>query len=203
MLVVIPLNDYNSVKRETIVMSYRNIAYLVRGTERQRAAYQVLQDLQVFDVLNDYDPVLVGTIPLDIDVEDSDLDIVCEARDLTRFEGEVAAAFGDESDFRVRRKLIGGWPSVVAKFCHGGFPIEVFGQARPVAEQNAYRHMVVEGRLLEIGGEKARRAIRQLKRAGLKTEPAFAQYFNLEGDPFQVLLDLFELSRSELTEVIG
>jgi hypothetical protein len=80
----------------------------------------------------------------------------------------------------------------------GEFPIQVFGQPRPVIEQNAYRHMVVEGRLLAIGGEKARQEIQRLKRNGLKTEPAFARYFNLQGDPYEVLLQLSRLNESEL-----
>ncbi|MFQ5796001.1 MAG: DUF4269 domain-containing protein, partial [Candidatus Bipolaricaulia bacterium] len=70
-------------------------------------------------------------------------------------------------------------------------------------DQNAYRHMAVEARLLAIGGEQARQEIRRLKRTGLKTEPAFACYFNLEGDPYQVLLQLATLSDDELRAVIN
>jgi hypothetical protein len=64
--------------------------------------------------------------------------------------------------------------------------------------------MVVEARLLSIGGEEARREIRYLKRCGLKTEPAFARYFRLAGDPFEVLLELSRLGEEELRDrVLG
>jgi hypothetical protein len=161
------------------------------GNERQRSAFQALQSLGVFSVLRDHTPVLVGTLPIAVDVADSDLDIVCEARDLDGFERQVTAAFGACEGFRIKRKLIKGVESVIASFVHAGFPIELFGQQRPVTEQDAYRHMVVEARLLESAGEAARREIRRLKRAGLKTEPAFARYFGLEGDPYEALLRLY------------
>ena len=65
--------------------------------------------------------------------------------------------------FRVKQVLVGGVSSIVAKFIHDGFPIEIFGQPCPVDRQNAYRHMQIEARLLAIGGEEAREAIRWLK----------------------------------------
>jgi len=39
-------------------------------------------------------PVLTGTLPLDIDVESSDLDIIGESHDLAAFEDAVKDAFG-------------------------------------------------------------------------------------------------------------
>lgn len=77
-------------------------------------------------------------------------------------------------------------------------PVQIFAQPRPVIEQNAYRHMVVEARLLEIGSARAREAVRALNKAGLKTEPAFARYFHLEGDPYATLLELERLNADEL-----
>jgi Domain of unknown function (DUF4269) len=62
--------------------------------------------------------------------------------------------------------------------------------------------MIVEARLLEMGGQDARRAIRQMKNAGLKTEPAFACYFKIKGDPYEALLELSSLSEEELRKFI-
>jgi hypothetical protein len=179
---------------------WQDIAYLGDGNERQRAAYGALESLGVMHILGAFSPVLVGTIPIGIDVQTSDLDIVCEAQDLVAFERRVIEAFGQGEGFRVRRKWIKGVPSVVANLRHGGFEVEIFGQPQPVAEQHAYRHMVVEARLLAIGGEEARREIRRLKASGLKTEPAFARYFGLAGDPFEVLLELSRLGEEELRD---
>ena len=174
-----------------VPIPWQALSYLRDGNERQRSALQALQSLGVLDALRDYTPVLVGTLPIAVDVADSDLDIVCEAPDLDTFEWQVTAAFGACAGFRVKRKLVKGVESVIASFVHAGFPIELFGQPRPVTQQDAYRHMVVEARLLESGGEEAREEIRRLKSGGLKTEPAFARYFGLEGDPYEALLRLY------------
>jgi hypothetical protein len=52
--------------------------------------------------------------------------------------------------------------------------------------------------ICEISGESARKQIIKLKKLGLKTEPAFAKYFNLKGDPFDELLKLSRLNKEEL-----
>jgi hypothetical protein len=181
-----------------MTIPWQDISYLRAGNERQRRAFRAMHSLDILHILSEHTPVLVGTIPIAIDVEDSDLDIVCEAQDLGIFEDRVTQSFGEHEGFRVRKKLIKGVSSVVASFNHAGFRIEVFGQPQPVTEQHAYRHMVVEARLLALGGEAARREVQRLKRAGLKTEPAFASYFQLAGDPYEVLLELSRLGEEEL-----
>lgn len=180
---------------------WQDIAYLAHGNERQRKAHRTLENLQVLHILRDYTPVLVGTIPIAIDVAGSDLDIVCEVHDLAAFEQLVTQAFGRQQGFRLKRKRVNDLPTIVANF-EAGFPIEIFAQPRPVAEQNAYRHMAVQARLLALGGEKARQEIQGLKRTGLKTEPAFTRYFNIQGDPFEALLELSRLDEKELQALI-
>ena len=71
----------------------------------------------------------------------------------------------------------------------GSMPVELFAQPRPVEEQNGYLHLIAEARLLREGGEEALQAIRQLKFEGVKTEPAFGQYFCLPGDPYESLVN--------------
>lgn len=153
-------------------------------------------------ILCAYSPILAGTIPLDIDIASSDLDILCHVHDFPAFESRIVDTFGHLPSFQIKQKSVNDLPSVIAKFTHTGFLVEIFGQARPVARQNGYRHLVVEARLLALGGAAARDAIRELKRAGLETEPAFARYFNLAGDPYQTLLVLSELSETELKKTL-
>ena len=78
-----------------------------------------------------------------------------------------------------------------------GFDFELFAQAIPVEQQHGYVHMLIEARLLDLFPE-AREAIRALKRDGLKTEPAFGQYFGIMGDPYAALLDLAALDDETL-----
>ncbi len=198
--------------KDAAAIDWRDISYLARGNAGQQRAYRALQSLDLFNILRAYAPVLAGTIPLGIDIEGSDLDIICEvdrphevggASDLAAFERAVSDAFAARDGFRIERLAVKGVPTVPARFAFDGLPIEIFAQPRPVTEQNAYRHLLVEARLLAVGREDARRGIRRLKRDGLKTEPAFAHYFKIEGDPYEALLELSLLSDEEMRIRVG
>ena len=102
-------------------------------------------------------------------------------------------------------QVIGGKYGPVAfesSFHHGGFMVEFFGEPLPVSRQRGYRHMVVEARLLELGGEPLQSAIIALKRSGLKTEPAFARHLGIHGDPYLALLDLAALTDGGLRRLL-
>ena len=183
-------------------VSWHDTTYLKLGNERQRNTYSVLNKLKIFKILREYNPTLVGTIPLEIDISESDLDIICEVYDLEKFEKLVIKSFNKYDNFHIKRKTVKGLLTSLSYFGYSNFLIEIFGQPKPVIEQNGYRHMIVEKKLLEISGESARKQIKKLKKLGLKTEPAFAKYFNLNfnlnGDPFDELLKLSRLNKKEL-----
>ena len=176
-----------------MTLPWQDIGYLLNGTPRQQAAYHVLQGLQIFEILQDFTPVLAGTIPLGIEIPSSDLDILCEAHDADAFEYRVTTAFSGRTGFQIKSEMVDGLPTTIVNFEADRFPIEIFAQPPPVIQQNAYRHMVVEARLLAIGGPNAANEIRKLKQKGLKTEPAFAEYFRLSGDAYATLLALADL----------
>jgi hypothetical protein len=181
---------------------WKNLNYLLYGTARQQAAYWVLHVLGIFRTLGAFDPMLVGTIPIDLDIPGSDLDLICEAQDLDEFHTSIVTAYRSAREFHIRRKVLSNVPAVVGRFLHDDFPIEIVGQPRPVREQPAFRHMVVEERLLRLASGQAREVIRHLKRVGLKTEPAFAQYFGSSTDPYQRLLAWSVLDDEQLTQLI-
>ena len=62
--------------------------------------------------------------------------------------------------------------------------------------------MLVEARLLELGGERLRREVLRFKLAGAKTEPAFAQILGLEGDAFQALLEMEAWCENKIKQLI-
>lgn len=176
---------------------WRDIQYLQDGTPRQRAAYHALQALDILAILAPFDARLVGTIPLDVDIPGSDLDIICQTFDLTVFAALLQAEFGQYSGFKMARKQRYGRAVLVCDFVYREWPIQVYGSPTPVPEQRAWRHMLAEASLLAGAGPEAREAIRALKLAGLKTEPAFARYFNLSGDPYEILLTMAEAGSRE------
>lgn len=174
--------------------------YLQTGTSRQRQAYEAWHALGLEAVLHAYGPVITGTIPLNVDVEGSDLDVCCEVAPEAQaaFEALVRQHYGHLPTFQVKRFSSQGHAAIVCGFSYGELPIELFGQALPATQQYAYRHLVVEAAVLETGGEPWRAAVRHLKQQGLKTEPAFAQLLHLPGDPYEALLALEGWSAAEL-----
>ncbi len=177
--------------------AWRDISYLSNGTERQRSAFANLQEARVLETLRDYNPVLVSTVCLDIDIESSDLDIICEAMDLNAFAAFLTSAFGSFRRFTVRHST-SQESAVIAQFFHDDWEYEVFAQRIPVERQNAFRHLVQIDRVLSCGGESCRKKIRALKRAGMKTEPALATLLGLDGNPYRAVLALEALSDEEL-----
>jgi hypothetical protein len=169
---------------------FTNIEYLKFGNAKQRDSYKVLDENKILDILSKYDPILVGTIPISINVEGSDLDIVCYAKELNIFGDFVIEHFGKMEAFTTWNRGEGRLKAVVASFKLGDFDIELFGQSIPTRVQRAYRHMVIEHRLLQEKGDDFRRKVIALKEMGFKTEPAFAKLLGLNGDPYNALLEL-------------
>lgn len=164
------------------------ISYLANGNPMQRRAYEVLTAFRLFDLLQPFQPVLAGTIPLSIDIPGSDLDIICCWNDEAAFAEFVTHHFGHFPDFECLHKSIRNRPTVLARFTAGDFPIEIFGQNRPAAEQEAVRHLLVEYAILEEKGEAFRQQVIALKMAGMKTEPAFGRLLGMKGDGYEGLL---------------
>jgi hypothetical protein len=82
---------------------WRDISYLQGGTERQRGVYANLLESRVLEILRDYDPVLVSTVCVDVDIPSSDLDVICEARDLEAFSTFLSSKFGTFQGFSLHR----------------------------------------------------------------------------------------------------
>lgn len=172
------------------MIDFSKIDYLATGNERQKSAHKTLQSLGIFETLKAFDPLLAGTIPLGIDLPESDLDVICYCPDEAQFSQELVRHFGDHREFDIRTLFFAGVKSVVATFFYEDFEIEVFGQNIPSSEQNAYQHMLIEHQLLMSRDEHFRKQVIDLKQNGESTEGAFAMLLGLEGDPYEALLKL-------------
>lgn len=169
-------------------MNFENLDYLKTGSYRQRQAYLVLTKNQIVSRLKQFDPILVGTIPIKIDIENSDLDIICCFSNKQDFIEAVTNNFKTEKKFAIRELDNLDGHSIVVNFFIDNFEIEIFGQSTPTKQQLAYRHLLIENNLLNYYGEKLKQQIIELKRQGYKTEPAFAKALELKGDPYIELL---------------
>ncbi|WP_025686520.1 DUF4269 domain-containing protein [Paenibacillus maysiensis] len=168
---------------------FKTISYLESGSEIQRRSYHVIKELNILKDFAKYTPVLCGTIPISVDIEGSDLDIIMEVREFGVYKDEIESLYGDLDGFGLTEVTVKGIPTVISNFRYGGFDLELFAQPVAVEKQNAYRHMIIEHHLL-LTNLHVRQEIIRLKDRGLKTEPAFAQVFELVGDPYDELLIL-------------
>lgn len=169
-----------------MVEKFDDIEYLKHGTKRQQQAYYLLTKNQILSKLKDYFPILVGTIPINIDIESSDLDIICYWINKDKFITILKKAFNNQHNFKIDEDLSNN--SVTANFLLNDFEIEIFGQNIPTKKQDAYKHMMIENELLEKKGDDFRNQIIELKMKGYKTEPAFAFALGLIGNPYIELL---------------
>lgn len=62
---------------------FLSIDYLKTGNERQSRAHEAILESRIFSELASFTPVLCGTIPIEVDIEESDLDIIMEVHDET------------------------------------------------------------------------------------------------------------------------
>lgn len=173
------------------MIDFKNIEYLKNGNSRQKMAYSDLMELKIFEKLKKFNPLLTGTIPIEIDLPESDLDIICQCENHNEFTVLLSNFFSDYDDFEIKTYFRDEVETTVARFRTENFLIEIFGQNISTEEQNAYMHMIAEYNILRKNNFEFRNKIIQLKSEGFKTEPAFAKLLGLDGDPYKELLKFF------------
>lgn len=167
-----------------------------------RIAYgRAIDANDVLGLLAEFDPHVAGTPPLGIDVDTSDIDILCAFTDPLAFTNAVVLSFQDAEGFTIRQWR-SGKRAVVAQFRSSGWQFEIFGEETPVERQEAWLHFLVERRLLRLGGDGLRAEIVRQKQNGLKTEPAFGWVLGLDGNAYQALLELEQKSDEDLSVVL-
>jgi hypothetical protein len=171
-------------------INFNEIEYLKHGNEKQIRVYEVLNRYCILNALLAFDPIIVGTIPIGIDIDSSDIDIICHFTNEKLFSERLTSSFNDKEGFEIRQHRGRNTNAMIANFKIENFEIEIFGQNLPTRCQLAYRHMIIEYKLLKQKGEAFRKQVIELKRQGLKTEPAFALLLGLEGDPYTALLNI-------------
>lgn len=179
------------------IKKFYSLDYLSTGTMKQRAAYKLIRKYRLWKILHPFSPLLAGTIPLDIDIETSDLDILCCSQDFAAITYEV---FSHLTSAQIQ--VIHSQDRLVIRFELGAFPIEIYTEKQASEMQNGFVHMLVEARLLHLGGEALKQEIRTLKQEGYNTEHAFTHALNLKGDPFKVLYDLSQASDQMLENLM-
>jgi hypothetical protein len=176
-----------------LLPDFENIAYLQSGSPIQLQVFNILTNSKILYHLQNFRPVLTGTLPLDLFIPGkSDLDIIIQSDRLQIVEQSLLSTFASKKKLSTKLMMVRKRPTLVCRFIQQDFPIEIFCQPVPVRQQLAYRHMIIEHWLLNTKGASFRKQVLELKQNGVKTEPAFAQLLNLEGDPYNALLKFEE-----------
>lgn len=173
------------------------MAHLI-SQQRLLLAQQSLREAQVLEQLACYQATVVSTIWLNLDVTDSDIDVLCCYQSKDTFVSCVTTTYRWYPQFEIIVKQ----DYVVARFQQNGFVIEIYASVVPIEQQRAYQHFVVMERLVAIGGEEFKAKVRSLKQQGLKTEPAIAQLLQLAGDPYRAVQNLYLHPRQELHKLV-
>ncbi|ANF49621.1 hypothetical protein A0O34_03245 [Chryseobacterium glaciei] len=169
------------------MIDFTKLDYLKDGNDKQKRVYEVLTKYRIFEKLSNYSPILAGTIPIEIDIEGSDLDIICEVKNEAGFLNVLNQILPQGIDFKIETNISNNENCIILNCILEEFPIEIFGQNTPTTEQNAYQHMIAEYKILQEKGEDFKQKIIELKKKGIKTEPAFGLLMNFE-NPYEDLL---------------
>lgn len=169
---------------------FKNTTYLKEGNKRQRELYRLLESYNILEQLEEFDPIVVGTIPIEIDIESSDVDIVLYAENSDTLITILKDRFSGWDAFQII-STEGEKPVTVCNFILENTSFELYGTTIPTDQQPGYIHMVKECEILRREGSEFRQEVIELKRQGIKTEPAFCRLLGLTGeDPYQELLEL-------------
>lgn len=171
----------------------------VINVEKNSKLFKALYDSGVLLNLKSFGALVTGTFPLDIAIDHSDIDIVVSTDQLLDLADLLKGLYGGQNGF----KLEVNSSYIVSEFSFSGFKFEIYAEKTLSCLQDANLHFLIEERLLKLGSEKFKKKIIELKKAGLKTEPAFAQVLNLNGDPYQALINIRKKSESELKALLA
>ncbi len=171
------------------MVDFKNISYLKNGSAAQKRVYDILTATDILGELAAYDPIVAGTFPLDIQIDGSDVDIICQYQDEAAFIDTLHRCFAGFNNFIYTKVRHTNPAAVLASFDVEGLSFEIFGQIISTEQQNAYRHMVIEHCILMQRGPDFKQKVIELKKQGFKTEPAFCMLLGLTGNPYEALLD--------------
>ncbi|OHY98518.1 DUF4269 domain-containing protein [Thalassospira sp.] len=185
--------------------AFRGLDLLRSVSVRGQKAAGLISGHGVWDGLAGFDPIVAGTFPINLDIDGSDIDILCHCPDFDGFKAHVQAVFGHHDDFGLHRRPATQHvaQAIVVRFVLDDLPVEIFATGTPSQCQFGFRHMLVEARLIYLLGSQLSEEIRKMKRAGFKTEPAFAILLELGADPYLVLDEMYDLGPLALKSRVG
>ncbi|EPG66084.1 DUF4269 domain-containing protein [Leptospira wolffii] len=156
-------------------------------SDRYSECVKLLDKHGILSKLKDSDPEFVGSIPISVDLPDSDIDIICNIQ--PSLVG-ILEGFSHFPNYMLSERNLGGVPSLVCRFHLESEKVEIVAQAIPTRRQISYLHLLIEKEILEENGENIRKKVLERKGSGKTTEESFVEILDLEGkDPYAALLE--------------
>ena len=165
---------------------------------RLTSARQALAASNIMEGLSLYQPTVVSTIWAGLDIETSDINILCSYQDEAAYRSDLEQFLSSFEFIEIES----GEQRVVARFQFQNFPFEIFASPTPIEDQSGWRHFQIMQRLVELPYPTLISDLVNCKRRGMKTEPAIAKLLRLEGDPYESVLSLEQLSALQLGEFV-
>lgn len=184
-----------TLKSGAIKFHHSSLEYVI-NIEKSKSVINFLEKSNILESLASYKPLISGSYPLNIVTKDSDLDILFQSEKLSLFKKDVMTLFSDNDSLVIKEKKHQDISSLIISLRYKDLVVELFCQSKSVYKQQSNLHFLIEGRLLKIF-PKVKKQIIQLKKNGIKTEPAFGEVFKLAA-PYKDLLKLQLLSDKEL-----
>jgi predicted metalloenzyme YecM len=186
-----------------IKFHHLSLASVIR-LENNKKVYAAIVKSQVLSRCRDFSPLIAGTFPLGIQTENSDVDILLFCDDLEKALLRLKNIYGSFDAFESYKSKLAPSETTygIVRFCLDEVPFELYLENTPTVRQRAYLHFQIEERLLRLGGERLVQTIIDLRKRGMKTEPAFAVALNLQGDPYLKLLEMHHWSEKKLDSLV-
>mgnify|MGYP004715106569 CR=1 FL=1 len=82
-------------------IDFKAIAYLENGNALQQKTFRIISEYNILQILKEYHPLVVGTIPINIDIENSDVDIILQTDHVEKLQEIILLHFQQFDDFSV------------------------------------------------------------------------------------------------------
>ena len=197
------MNFMEPFEKSFLNSKFLNINYLNYGNDRQKLLYEEITKLRLIESFSIFNPIIVGTIPIEIDIPSSDVDIIIDLSkgDILIYFKEFAKNF---RNFILEIKINKiSENSFIAQFQTENFKFEIFGEFKETSKQFGFVHMVIENEILNLLGQDFKNSIKKLKYKGFKTELAFCVLLNINEDPYGFLYNLKNLKMNDFSKEIN
>lgn len=172
----------------------------VINMELNQKVWSAVSNSKILNHFKSHYPLIAGTFPLGVNIPTSDVDVLLYSDNLQALEEKLKNQYSNQSDFEISQTEVDGLPTLICQFNWENVPFEVFAQKRHPVKQKAYRHFLIEERLLKLGGDHFYQKVLSARGGGLKTELAFGKVLGLD-NPYEELLTLQKLPNRSLPVV--